>query len=399
MGYAGGCGRRFAAPGTVALAIMLLAGTSLLTGSEARAEWRFHPRAGIRAIYDSNLHLITDEDQEVTSARGDPGFPSGVEPVEDFLLELMGGLRADYTLGALSNGFFDAQYLATQHLDEREENTETARLKAGWDVVVNDLVGLELVYGFEKHNQRPGAEYRRPDHLEHDVRATVHFYPTARDQISASFLYENRNYESIDGSAFVDYDAPAGLIGYRRELTDRTTLHLDFYFEDRAFDKNALDELGRPKAGVKRDDDLWEISAALTQVLDDVSVIQGRYAFDHNDSTGEFYRYRTHTVSAIYVRQLPWDVQWRLYAHYRFRDFRDQIAKEEKVLEALNAGMPIPSHEEREDDQVHVETRFGKEIFRNIHATAEYHYIWNGSNDPSSEYDVHRVMLGLLWTF
>jgi len=39
--------------------------------AEARAGWEISPRARIRGIYDSNIFLITEDDQEITSARGD----------------------------------------------------------------------------------------------------------------------------------------------------------------------------------------------------------------------------------------------------------------------------------------------------------------------------------------
>lgn len=392
----------------------------MLYTAAAEAGWRVHPRARIRGIYDSNIFLITDDDLEVTSARGDPGFPGNVSPEDDFLFELLGGIRLDYDIGTLSEGYFDYEYIAEQFLDENDENTENHRWSTGVDIYLNDLVGLELDYGLEKHNQRPGAEYQRPDYLEHDLKTTVHFYPTYKDTVSVSFIYENRNYESREDSSFTDYESFGGLISYMHDFSDWTRFHLDLYVEDRDFDHVALNKFGlpspaddfiiRPGDGTlpadfietdrKRDDDLWEISTAVTQSLTDKASVQLRYSYDNNDSTGEFYQYYTNTVSLIYVHSLPWDLLLQGYTHYRNRQFEHQVANEQRVIDAMNNGEPLPDYDEREDEQFLLSLILQKEIFvRNLFVALEYGYTNNWSNDDSSEYDVHRVILGVSYEY
>lgn len=391
-----------------------------LIASTAEAGWRIHPRARIRGIYDSNIFLITDDDLEVTSARGDPGFPGNVDPVEDFLFELLGGVRLDYDIGTLSEGYVDYEYIAEQYLDERDENTENHRWSTGIDLYLNDLVGLELNYALEKHNQRPSAEYNRPDHLEHDANATVHFYPTFKDTVSLSFLYENRNYETLSDTSFSDYESYGGLLTYQHDFTDWTEFMLQVYREDRQFEHVALNRFGlpspshdfiiRPGDGTlpaafvttdrERDDDLWEISAAVTQTLSKSASLQLRYSYDKNDSSGEYYQYNSNTVSLIYVQSLPWNMMLQGYTHYRNRKFEHQIANvEEEVLMALSNGDPLPDFDEREDNQFYLALILQKEIIRNLVVALEYNYDNNWSNDDSSEYDVHRVILGVAYEY
>ena len=375
-----------ATAGLLACLALLSLGTAAPAG-----EWDWIPYLQLRTTWSDNIFLAEDEDEVETIFRRHRSDGEA----SDVIFELMGGARVNYLEDnwRLRTRY---QYITEKFADEGRENTEHHDLDLAVDIDLSDAWMWTLGVMGEKHNQLPGAEYLLADYLDYFPFTRLQWMPSERDTVKGQLAWHKRDYEPLGGTPFSDYE------GFEVEAEwQHVWSELPFWRTDlnagwigREYSQDPLDkDGGREMNEGDREDDRYNAGLALTRAFGTDTAARLGYDFERNDSNGDFYKYSEHQVSLALLRNFHfWEgLSGRIYTHYRWRDYDDQIAQA-----VIDPYIPTLSDKsEREDRQWYLNVGASRPFWENLKVGLDYSYLSNDSNDDSSEYGENRVWMTL----
>ena len=205
----------------------------------------------------------------------------------------------------------------------------------------------------------------------------------------------DRDYESRDvpgESPFYDsrWDRVTGVYSHRIARGWSAVLRGGYAWRD--YEQEARDEEGTLLVGKDREDRRPEAGAEITGVPASRTGIRGGYHFLENRSTGSYYEYRRHRVFGILFQKLTSRFAMHLYLHRQWKSYEDQVAYSDPFVNQVPEGS-------REDGEWMAQVGGEYKLMRYLSVVAEYTYLENQSNDESSEYENHSVLVGCRWDF
>ncbi len=356
-------------------------------------EWDWTPYLQFRLSHSDNILLAADGAE--VEARKLAHLGNG--EVDDWIWEMLFGSRATYTINDHWRVRMRYQYMAEKYFDENDENTEHHDLNLANEWNLNEAWMWTLGFDGSKQNYLPGAEYLLTDYWDYSPLTGLDWKIDDNDTLKGRFTWHRRDYEPLGDSPFHDYKGPETDLLWQHVWTAesfwRTDLGLNWINRD--YSQDPLDESGARKGGNDREDDRYHLRAALTHAWNEDTAGRLGYDFERNDSNGEFYQYDEHQVSGVLIQNFHfWEgLQGRLYTHFRWRNYDDQIAQ--KVLDP-----DVPTLENdgvRDDRQWYVNAGLSRDFIERLNVALDYSHLRNTSNDDSSEYSENRVWMTLRW--
>lgn len=352
--------------------------------------WRLDGSAVLRLTYDDNIYLADDSSEvERKEVKGD-----GTE--DDWILspslafELSGDVHEQHQLRVAYQVYSDIYF------DESDETlVENALVVSDrWRMCEHAWLsgGMRAIY----HDRRDGAEYLRPTywHLEPFLNVTAKL--SASDTVGAGYVFEHRDYDALEDTTYDDYQGHVYDANWRHRFTDRIFSDAALSYRYRNYAETAKDAAGNELAE-GRQDDLFGVELALSVALTETTAARTGYRFQTNDSSGPFYDYDEHRISALLAHRLGMVEQLlgSVYVHYRRRDYDHQLAQQV----TSGGAIVVDRDEARSDDEWYVRVRLEQGWGEHWTADVAYAYSVNQSNDDSSEYEDNRVELGVRYKF
>ncbi len=190
-----------------ALDILVLAATT--TSISHAAEWKIDPRIDLRAGYNDNIRLSTDD--ELSSPEIDLG---------------VGSLFSYATPTSGISGDLDLE--ARRYTDESDLNDEIGRLRfASFRKMERSRLGfnVDLVKDttLDSQLEETGVVFQRVNRWRYSLNPTWAYSLSERTSMELGYTYTDVNYDNNNNSNFSDYTTNGGQVSLSRILTPRAT--------------------------------------------------------------------------------------------------------------------------------------------------------------------------------
>jgi hypothetical protein len=348
----------------------------------------------LRGTYDTNVFLTTDdEDFELRE------HPRDDTEQDDFYGNLKGNVNLDFNVTPYLNKSLRYYFDLERYSDLDNEHNEKHRLEFEPVIQLSRDVQLSFIGLVEGENRRPNAEYRRPDYLEYQLGTALQWQAADNDQLTLSLRYEDRDYDSLTGTSFDDYDGTWVELGLKHRFHRQVYTHHQLRYRWRDYDESTRDEFGIILAGRDRSEDRLEIENSLTWLPGKNTLLRFGHLYRNNQAPASFYDYELNRLIGIYVQRFPWELQLQTYAHYQWRDYDDQLAQDIITNPITGDTSQVFSDDERSDRQFFLLLNLTKRITSSVSCGLEFQHWNNESNDDSSEYASQRYSVFIRYRF
>ena len=348
----------------------------------------------LRGTYDTNLFL-TAEDYDFELRR-----LSGDKTEED---DVYGTLSGDFYLNIPFNEVYEQrigfEFEGEAYDDYSDENNTHQRFQLQPTFHLSGNADLILEYELEVDNRRDKAEYLRPDYLDHQIGVALDWKLYSEGNLTLKYFYENRDYESLTGTPFDDYDGHTGQLRWKHSFNKKFYTTSDFRYRYRDYDEDTLDEFGNTILGKDREDERAEIGLALTFLPHPKVLLRTGYLYRNTWAPGDFYDYELHRLYGIWVQKFPWQLQWQTYLHYEWRDYDHQQAQDTLFNPILGGYFQSPPTGVRDDEQLFLLLSLTKELGKGFSCGTEFQYMNNDSNDDSTEFEAEKYSFFVRYKF
>lgn len=368
--------------------------TLCMAAIHAPAEVKLGGGLETRGTYDTN-YLLTAKDYDFELRQR----PIDRTEVDDFYLTLRGDLHLTATPNEFWRPRLRYQFQADRFNDLGGENQETHRLELSPTFHLTPALELLVEYALEGNNRRPGAEYLRPDYLQQEAGTQLLWTLNERHALTLGWRFETRDYESLTGTPFDDYQGHQVWAAYRYRYSPQLAFAMEVRFSRWDFDEDTRDAFGTLLSGRDRTENRFESTRSITWLPGRDTLFRLGHLYRSNRAGGDFYDYSLHRLSGIYIQRLPWQLQFQSYLHYEWRDFDHQRAQDIRIAELTGEPYQEFVDDSRSDRQTLLLVNLSKEIARGLVCGAEFQHLNNDSNDDSSEYQSQRYSLFLRYRF
>jgi hypothetical protein len=190
-----------------ALDILVLTATTMSLSHAA--EWKIDPRVDLRAGYNDNIRLTTDD--ELSSPEIDLGAGS-LFSYETPTSGISGDLDLEvrrYTDESELNDEIGRLGIASFH------NMERSQLGFNVDVIKDTTLDSQL--------EETGVAFQRIDRWRYSLNPTWRYSLDERTSMELGYTYSDTNYDNNDNSNYSDYTTNGGEISLSRILSPRAT--------------------------------------------------------------------------------------------------------------------------------------------------------------------------------